>query len=38
VALLDTIPTPHLKQSLADLQSARELIDFKLDRYRSALG
>jgi DNA-binding transcriptional MerR regulator len=28
----------HLTQSLADLQSARELIDFKLDRYRSALG
>lgn len=28
----------HLIQSLADLQSARELIDFKIDRYRSATG
>jgi hypothetical protein len=28
----------HLTQSLADLQSARELIDFKIDRYRSATG
>jgi DNA-binding transcriptional MerR regulator len=28
----------HLTQSLADLQSARELIDYKLDRYRSAIG
>ena len=26
----------HLIQSLADLQSARELIDFKIDLYRSA--
>ena len=28
----------HLIQSLADLQAARELIDFKIDRYRSAVG
>jgi DNA-binding transcriptional MerR regulator len=28
----------HLIQSLADLQAARELIDFKIDRYRSAAG
>ena len=26
----------HLTQSLADLQAARELIDWKLDRYRAA--
>ena len=26
----------HLTQSLADLRAARELIDWKLDRYRAA--